>query len=76
MSNPKAYTISRTYAIKTEYVAARVFLDKKHDGPEKMSLNDNNDYTLDKIGNHNVVTAISPVANTGYLLLQLLQKIC
>ena len=65
MSNPKDYTIGWICAIKTEYVAAQVFLDEEHDGPETVSLNDNNDYTLGKIGKHNVVIAVLPSGEYG-----------
>ncbi|KAH7129648.1 hypothetical protein B0J13DRAFT_588497 [Dactylonectria estremocensis] len=55
MSNPHDYT----------YVAAQAFLDEKHKGPESISTNDNNDYTLGKIGKHNVVIAILPHGEYG-----------
>ena len=58
MSNPKDYTIGWICAIRTEYVAARVFLDEKHEGPEAVSPNDSNDYTLGKMGKHNIVIAV------------------
>ena len=65
MSNPNDYTIGWICAIKTEYVAAQVFLDEKHDGPETVSPNDNNDYTLGKIGKHNIVIAVLPSGEYG-----------
>ena len=65
MSNPKDYTIGWICAITTEYVAAQVFLDEKHEGPEDVSLNDNNNYTLGKIGKHNVVIAVLPEGEYG-----------
>jgi len=65
MSNPKDYTIGWICAITTEYVAAQVFLDEKHDGPEYVSPNDNNDYTLGKFGKHNVVIAVLPDGEYG-----------
>ncbi|OTA01688.1 hypothetical protein A9Z42_0020160 [Trichoderma parareesei] len=54
------YTIGWICGITTEYVAAQAFLDEKHDGPEVVSLNDNNDYTLGTMGKHNVVIAVLP----------------
>ena len=65
MSNPQNYTIGWICAIKTEYVAAQVFLDEKHDGPETVSPHDNNDYTLGKIAKHNVVIAVLPNGEYG-----------
>jgi nucleoside phosphorylase len=65
MSNFKDYTIGWICAIRTEYVAAQSFLDAKHEGPEYVSPNDNNDYTLGKIGKHNVVMAVLPDGEYG-----------
>ncbi|KPA41268.1 hypothetical protein FLAG1_05828 [Fusarium langsethiae] len=47
-------------AITTEYVAAQEFLDEEHEGPDYVSHNDNNHYTLGRIGRHNVVMAVLP----------------
>ncbi|RFU78062.1 vegetative incompatibility het-e-1 [Trichoderma arundinaceum] len=65
MSNPDDYTVGWICAITTEYVAARAVLDETHDGPERVSTNDNNDYTLGRIGRHNVVIAILPDGEYG-----------
>src|SRR6266567_6977696 len=54
------YTVGWICAITTEYVAAQAFLDKKHNGPEYMSPNDNNNYTLGKFGKHNIIITILP----------------
>ncbi|KAF2176589.1 purine and uridine phosphorylase [Zopfia rhizophila CBS 207.26] len=59
------YTVGWVCAICTEYVAAQAFLDEKHEGPECVSPNDNNDYTLGKIGKHNVVIAVLPDGEYG-----------
>jgi nucleoside phosphorylase len=60
-----AYTVGWICAITTEYVAAQTFLDEEHQGPESVSPNDNNDYTLGKIGKHNVVIAVLPEGEYG-----------
>jgi nucleoside phosphorylase len=65
MSNPSDYTVGWICAITPEYVAAQTFLDEKHEGPEYVSPNDNNHYTLGKIGRHNVVFAILPDGECG-----------
>ncbi|KAJ4864350.1 ankyrin repeats (3 copies) domain-containing protein [Trichoderma breve] len=65
MSDPNDYTVGWICAITTEYVAAQSFLDENHQGPEKVSANDNNDYTLGKIGKHNVVIAVLPDGEYG-----------
>ncbi|KAH7231108.1 nucleoside phosphorylase domain-containing protein [Fusarium tricinctum] len=65
MSNPNDYTVGWICAIRTEYVAARAFLDKEHKGPGAVSPNDNNAYTLGKIGEHNVVIAVLPDGQYG-----------
>jgi nucleoside phosphorylase len=59
------YTVGWICAIPTEYVAAQAFLDEKHEGPEYVAKNDNNDYTLGRIGKHNVVIAVLPNGEYG-----------
>lgn len=65
MSDPKKYTVGWICAIRTEYVAARAFLDEEHEGPTTVSPNDNNAYTLGKIWGHNVVIAVLPDGEYG-----------
>jgi nucleoside phosphorylase len=65
MSDPNDYTVGWICAVSTEYVAAQTFLDEEHEGPESVSRNDNNDYTLGKIGKHNVVIAVLPDGEYG-----------
>lgn len=65
MSNTHDYTVGWICAIPIEYVAAQAFLDEKHEGPDYVSPNDNNDYTLGKIGRHNVVIAVLPRGEYG-----------
>lgn len=59
------YTVGWICAIKTEYVAAQCFLDEEHERPEYVPPNDNNDYTLGKVGDHNVVIAVLPNGEYG-----------
>ncbi|KAF2496460.1 purine and uridine phosphorylase [Lophium mytilinum] len=65
MSSPNDYTVGWISAISTEYVAAQEFLDEEHEGPEYVSPNDSNDYTLGRIGKHNVVIAVLPDGEYG-----------
>ena len=65
MSNPKDYTVGWICAISTGHVAAQAFLDEEHEGPKYVSPNDNNDYTLGRIGKHNVVIAVLPDGEYG-----------
>ncbi|KAK1248783.1 hypothetical protein MKX08_007003 [Trichoderma sp. CBMAI-0020] len=65
MPQPDEYTIGWICAIRTEYVAARAFLDEEHEGPTTVSPNDNNAYTLGKIWGHNVVIAVLPDGEYG-----------
>ncbi|WXC54003.1 hypothetical protein SNK03_000010 [Fusarium graminearum] len=58
MSDPNDYTAGWICAITMEYVADQEFPDEEHEGPEFVSLNDNNHYILDKVGKHNVVIAV------------------
>jgi len=59
------YTVGWICAISTEYVAAQAFLDEEHEGLEYVGPNDNNDYTLGKVGKHNVVIAVLPDGEYG-----------
>ncbi|KAH8658346.1 nucleoside phosphorylase domain-containing protein, partial [Xylariales sp. PMI_506] len=65
MPNPNDYTVGWICAVKTEYVAARAFLDEEHEAPDHQSPSDNNAYTLGKVGKHNVVIATLPMGQYG-----------
>ena len=65
MADPKDYTVGWICAISTEYVAAQAFLDEKHDEPDYVSPNDNNIYTLGRVGKHKVVIAVLPDGEYG-----------
>ncbi|ROV87359.1 hypothetical protein VSDG_09866 [Cytospora chrysosperma] len=65
MSVPSDYTIGWICAISTEHVAAQALLDQRHDPPDYVSQNDHNDYTLGRIGKHNVVIAVLPDGEYG-----------
>ncbi|KAL7904840.1 purine and uridine phosphorylase [Trichoderma velutinum] len=65
MSDPNNYTVGWICAIRPEYVAAQAFLDEKHKAPEYLSPHDNNDYTLGRIGKHNVAIAVLPYGEYG-----------
>ncbi|KAK3378907.1 hypothetical protein B0T24DRAFT_493620, partial [Lasiosphaeria ovina] len=62
---PNDYTVGWICALSTEYTAARSFLEEQHSGPDHVSPNDNNDYTLGRIGKHNVVIAVLPDGEYG-----------
>lgn len=59
------YAVGWICGITTEYVAAQAFLDEKYEGPESVSYNDNNTYTLGRVGKHNVVIAVLPDGEGG-----------
>jgi nucleoside phosphorylase len=61
----ESYTVGWICAISTEYTAAQAFLDETHKGPETVFPHDNNDYTLGRIGRHNVVIAVLPEGEYG-----------
>lgn len=60
MSDPVIYTVGWICNISVEYVAAQSFLDEIHEGPKYVSTQDNNDYTLGRMKEHNVVIAVLP----------------
>lgn len=59
------YTVGWICAITPEYVAAQAFLEEKHDGLEYQHPHDNNDYTLGRIGKHNIAIAVLPDGEYG-----------
>ncbi|KAK8924411.1 hypothetical protein VCV18_004833 [Metarhizium anisopliae] len=59
------YAVGWICAITAEYVAAQAFLDEKHDGPVPLPSTDYNNYTLGRIGKHNVVIAAIPDGEYG-----------
>lgn len=65
MSNTDQYTVGWICALQTEYLAARAFLEKRHDPPEELSPNDNNHYTLGEIRGHQVIIAVLPDGEYG-----------
>ncbi|OAQ62928.1 ankyrin repeat domain-containing protein [Pochonia chlamydosporia 170] len=65
MSNPGDYTVGWICALGTEYVAAQELLDDEHNPPDFISTNDTNDYTLGRLGKHNVVIAVLPDGEYG-----------
>lgn len=65
MLNPNEYTVGWICAVMTEYVAAQSVLDEEHEGPENVAPNDNNTYTLGKMGKHNIAIAALPDGEYG-----------
>ncbi|KAJ6118823.1 hypothetical protein N7471_013443 [Penicillium samsonianum] len=65
MSDPAGYTVGWICAVPVEYIAAQEFLDEEHDKPSFVSPNDANDYTLGRMGEHNVVIAVLPDGEYG-----------
>ncbi|KAM0256046.1 hypothetical protein ACHAQJ_005245 [Trichoderma viride] len=59
------YTVGWICAIPTEYVAAQAILDERHNGAEHVAISDQNDYTLGRIGRHNVSIAVLPAGEYG-----------
>ncbi|RYC79317.1 hypothetical protein BFJ63_vAg17802 [Fusarium oxysporum f. sp. narcissi] len=65
MAHPQDYTVGWICALTTEFVAAQAFLDEEHEGPLEVAQNDNNNYALGRIGNHNIVIAVLPDGEYG-----------
>lgn len=65
MSDPSNYTIGWICALHTEFVAAKAFLDDRHEQPNCVSTHDNNSYELGRIDKHNVVIAVLPSGEYG-----------
>ena len=65
MPTPEDYTVGWICALSIESVAAQSFLDEEHARLAYQDPQDNNDYTLGKIGDHNVVIAVLPMGRYG-----------
>jgi nucleoside phosphorylase/tetratricopeptide (TPR) repeat protein len=65
MADSKTYTVGWICAITVEYVAAQAFLDEQHAPPESLPPQNKNDYTLGRIGRHNVVICVLPLGEYG-----------
>ncbi|EEY16772.1 pfs domain-containing protein [Verticillium alfalfae VaMs.102] len=65
MADRQQYTIGWISALSTESVAAQALLDEEHHDIRTRPQNDNNNYTLGRIGHHNVVIAILPDGEYG-----------
>ncbi|KAJ5915539.1 hypothetical protein N7466_011472 [Penicillium verhagenii] len=65
MSKPEDYTVGWICAISTEYTAATASLDEEHEPPTHLPPNHKNDYTLGKMGQHNVVISVLPMGEYG-----------
>ncbi|RPA75369.1 purine and uridine phosphorylase [Ascobolus immersus RN42] len=64
MAELEDFTVGWISAVWTEYVAARQFFDEMFDDPEKPST-DHNEYTLGRIGKHNVVVTLMTKGTIG-----------
>lgn len=58
------FTVGWICALPIEYTAARTFLDEKF-GNNHNDIGDDNDYTLGRIGKHNVVVTVCPDGEYG-----------
>lgn len=59
------YTVGWICAISTEYTAAQAALDEEHESPDYLAPGDDNDYTVGRIGKHNVVISVLPDGEYG-----------
>ncbi|KAI0193916.1 hypothetical protein EV127DRAFT_360238 [Xylaria flabelliformis] len=64
MLDANDYTVGWVCAVEVELVAAQELLDEEHE-PIETPTNDNNNYTLGRIGRHNVVIAALPHGEYG-----------
>ncbi|KAL4744438.1 hypothetical protein BDW72DRAFT_209019 [Aspergillus terricola var. indicus] len=65
MPGTNDYTVGWICALTCEYVAAQSCLDEEHDDVSVASTTDSNEYTLGRIGKHNVVMAALPEGEYG-----------
>lgn len=62
------YTVGWICAISAEYTAAQAALDEEHESPDYLAPGDDNDYTVGRIGKHNVVISVLPDGEYGTVL--------
>lgn len=65
MPDASIYHVGWICAITPAYIAARAFLDELHAGPDHISGGDTNNYTLGRMGKHNVVIGTLPGGEYG-----------
>ncbi|KAK4082196.1 uncharacterized protein Triagg1_2008 [Trichoderma aggressivum f. europaeum] len=65
MVDAKSYTVGWLCALSTEFAAAKSLLDEQHEQPTNVGKGDENNYTLGKMANHNVVLAVLPDGERG-----------
>ncbi|RBQ86696.1 hypothetical protein VDGD_04466 [Verticillium dahliae] len=65
MLDARNYTIGWIYAVECEFVAARAFLSKTHEGPIYLGIHDKNEYALGEMAGHNIVITVLPRDNYG-----------
>jgi nucleoside phosphorylase len=65
MSDPNIYTVGWICALDIERAAAVAFLDERHLEPKHVAVHDQNNYTLGRVGKHNVVIAVMPGGEYG-----------
>jgi nucleoside phosphorylase len=62
---PEKYTVGWICAIPTELIAAKAMLDELHGPLKAQPMHDGNNYTLGRIGEHNIVLACLPRYGTN-----------
>ena len=65
MPNLGDFTVGWICAVQTELVAAQAFLDERYDVSDDVPVNDNNAYSLGRVGKHKVVIAVMPKQQYG-----------
>ncbi|KAK7908741.1 hypothetical protein PG985_016044 [Apiospora marii] len=65
MPDTEEYTVGWICAVEPEFVAAQEFLDEEHPRLACQDVNDNNIYTLGRIGKHYIAIACLPLWNYG-----------
>lgn len=65
MADPKSYTVGWICSLYTEFIAAKSLLDEQHERLTNVGKGNNNNYTLGKMANHNVVLAVLPDREYG-----------
>ncbi|CAI7621513.1 unnamed protein product [Penicillium bialowiezense] len=67
MSDPERYAVGWICGNNTEFLAALVMLDEEHPLPKRVSHHSTNQYSLGRMGQHNIVISVLPDGTHGFL---------
>ena len=74
MLNFNNYTVGWICAISIKYIAVQSFFNNKYNKPNYISLVDNNNYILGRMGRYNIIITILPKGEYGITSIVIIVK--